>query len=328
MFKKTILITGGAGYIGSHVVKVLHERGFFPIVYDDLSSGHREAVLFGELIVADIRDKTRLKEAFSYYQPLAVMHFAAHIVVPESVTNPLKYYENNLANTISLLEVALSAGVKKFIFSSSAAVYGNPLEIPITEEHPIAPITPYGATKAMVERILADLSRADTEFRYVSLRYFNAAGADPSAQIGEAHDPETHLIPLLLQTALGKRESFSMFGTDYPTPDGTCIRDFIHVNDLAEVHILALEYLLQGGKSVILNCGYGHGYSVKEVIETAKKVTGIDIPVEEKERRPGDPPILVASNQKAKNILGFSPHFDDLTYIIKTAWEWEKNRRY
>ncbi len=328
MFKKTVLITGGAGYIGSHVVKVLHEQGFFPVVYDNLSSGHREAILFGELIVGDIGDKTRLKEVFSYYRPVAIMHFAAHIVVPESVTTPLKYYENNLANTISLLEISLSAGVKKFIFSSSAAVYGNPLEIPITEEHTINPITPYGATKAMVERILADLSHAETEFHYVSLRYFNAAGADPSAQIGEAHNPETHLIPLLLQTALGKRKSFSLFGTDYPTPDGTCIRDFIHVNDLAKVHILALEYLLQGGKSVILNCGYGHGYSVKEVLETVKKVTGVEIPIKEKGRRSGDPPILVASNQKAKDILGFNPHFDDLTYIIKTAWEWEKNRRY
>ncbi len=328
MSKKNILVTGGAGYIGSHVAKALYERGFFPVVYDDLSSGHREAVLFGDLIVGKTEDKTRLKEVFERYRPLAVMHFAAYIVVPESVTEPLKYYQNNLAQTIALLEAARSAGVKKFIFSSSAAVYGEPQETPIPEEHPINPINPYGATKAMVERVLADLARADTNFEYVALRYFNAAGADPKARIGEAHEPETHLIPLLLQTALGKREKFFLFGTDYPTPDGTCIRDFIHVDDLAEVHLLALEYLLEGGPSRVVNCGYGHGYSVKEVIEAAKKVTGREIPVEEKERRPGDPPVLVASCEKAFKTFGFTPRFDDLAYIIKTAWEWEKNRRY
>ncbi len=328
MSKKSILVTGGAGYIGSHVAKALHKRGLFPVVYDDLSSGHREAVLFGDLLVGKTEDKTRLKEVFEAYRPLAVMHFAAYIVVPESVTEPLKYYQNNLAQTIALLEAARSAGVKKFIFSSSAAVYGEPQETPIPEEHPVNPINPYGATKAMVERVLADLAAADPEFEYVALRYFNAAGADPKGRLGEAHDPETHLIPLLLQTALGKREKFFLFGTDYPTADGTCIRDFIHVDDLAEVHLLALEYLLEGGRSTVLNCGYGHGYSVKEVVETAKKVTGVDIPVEEKGRRPGDPPILVASCERAFQTLGFRPRFDDLAYIIKTAWEWEKNRRY
>lgn len=328
MSKKSILVTGGAGYIGSHVAKALYERGFFPVVYDDLSSGHREAVLFGDLIVGKTEDKTRLKEVFETYHPLAVMHFAAYIIVPESVTEPLRYYQNNLAQTIALLEAARSAGVKKFIFSSSAAVYGEPQETPIPEEHPINPINPYGATKAMVERVLADLAVADPEFEYVALRYFNAAGADPKGRLGEAHEPETHLIPLLLQTALGKRERFFLFGTDYSTADGTCIRDFIHVDDLAEVHLLALEYLLEGGPSTVLNCGYGHGYSVKEVIETAKKVTGIEIPVEEKERRPGDPPVLVASCEKVFKTLGFKPRFDDLAYIIKTAWEWERNRRY
>jgi len=328
MPEKSILVTGGAGYIGSHVVKALHERGFFPVVYDDLSAGHREAVLFGDLVVGKTEDKAHLKEVFAHYRPLAVMHFAAFIVVPESVADPLRYYQNNLAQTIALLEAAMEAGVKCFIFSSSAAVYGNPREVPIPEEHPVAPINPYGASKAMVERVLADLSAADPDFRYVALRYFNAAGADPKGRIGEAHNPETHLIPLLLQTALGRREKFFLFGTDYPTPDGTCLRDFIHVDDLAEVHLLALEYLLTGGKSLVLNCGYGHGYSVKEVIETARRVTGQDIPVEERERRPGDPPVLVAANQRAREVLNFRPQFDDLDYIIKTAWNWEKNRRY
>ncbi len=326
--KKTVLVTGGAGYIGSHVVKALFERGYFPVVYDDLSSGHREAVLHGDLVVGSLKERQLLEDVFSHYRPLAVMHFAAFIVVPESVKDPLRYYQNNLAHSLGLLETMVSQKVKNFIFSSSAAVYGNPVQTPIPEDHPLAPINPYGASKFMMERIMSDLEAAGKDFCYVSLRYFNAAGADPQARIGEAHNPETHLIPLLLQTALGKREKFYLYGTDYNTPDGTCLRDFIHVEDLALLHVLALEYLLAGGQSTILNCGYGHGYSVKEVIETACRVTKKAIPVEEKPPRPGDPPILVAQAQKVQQVLGFKPQFDDLDHIIETAWQWELNRRY
>ncbi|OAG28009.1 UDP-glucose 4-epimerase GalE [Thermodesulfatator autotrophicus] len=324
---KKILVTGGAGYIGSHVVKLLSERGYEPIVLDNLSSGHREAVLGARLIQGDLRDKVFLKNFFEAEKPVAVMHFAAYIVVPESVAAPLKYYENNLAATVNLLQASVENKVSAFIFSSSAAVYGIPEKVPIPEEHSVSPINPYGASKAMVEAMLADCHNA-YGLPYVSLRYFNASGADPSGLIGEAHEPETHLIPLLLQTALGKRDKFYLFGTDYPTPDGTCIRDFIHVNDLAEVHILALEYLLDKGESLTLNCGYGHGYSVKEVLEETRRITKRDIPYEVKERRPGDPPVLVAESEKIKKVFAFSPGFDDLTRIIETAWKWELNRRY
>ncbi|NPB08786.1 MAG: UDP-glucose 4-epimerase GalE [Thermodesulfobacteria bacterium] len=322
-----VLVAGGAGYIGSHVVKALAKRGFEPLVYDDLSSGHREAVLEGTLIEGSLADRKRLRALLEAERPAAIMHFAAFIVVPESVSDPLKYYRNNLAETVTLLEEAVRAGVRAFIFSSSAAVYGIPEKVPIPEDHPVAPINPYGASKLFVEQILADCHRA-YGLPYVSLRYFNAAGADPEGRIGEAHEPETHLIPLLLQTALGKRKSFYLYGTDYPTPDGTCIRDFIHVDDLAEVHLSALEHLLSGGESLVLNCGYGHGHSVREVVECARRVTGRPIPVEEKERRPGDPPVLVAACDRAREALGFSPRHDDLEFIIRTAWNWETNRRY
>ncbi|WP_456370677.1 UDP-glucose 4-epimerase GalE [Thermodesulfatator atlanticus] len=324
---KKILVTGGAGYIGSHVVKLLDEKGFEPVIVDNLSAGHRDAVLAGDLFVEDLRDKEIIDKLFDAEEPLAVMHFAAYIVVPESVSDPLKYYENNLSATINLLQIAAKHKVSAFIFSSSAAVYGIPQEVPIPEDHPVLPINPYGQSKAVVEQMLSDCAKA-YGLPYVSLRYFNAAGADPSGMIGEAHDPETHLIPLLLQTALGKRLKFFLYGTDYDTPDGTCIRDFIHVNDLAQVHLLALEHLLNGGKSLVLNCGYGHGYSVKEVLEETERVTGQKIPYEVQDRRPGDPPVLVARTDKAREILGFKPEFDDLSLIIETAWHWEKNRRY
>ena len=320
-----ILVTGGAGYIGSHVVKALGEKGFEVLVVDNLSKGHREAVLYGKLVVADLQDKETLDAIFREFKPDAVMHFAAFIEVAESVKEPLKYYRNNTVNTMNLLEVMLKNNVSKFIFSSTAAVYGNPEKVPIPETEPVKPINPYGQSKAFVEKILQDFDKS-YGLKYVSLRYFNAAGADSEGRIGESHNPETHLIPLILKTAKGERESIKIFGTDYPTPDGTCIRDYIHVDDLAGAHILALEYLLSGGNSEVFNCGYGHGFSVREVIDTAKKVTGIDFSVEETERRPGDPAILVADSSKIRNVLNWNPEFDDLEYIIRTAWNWERKK--
>lgn len=322
-----ILVTGVAGYIGSHVVKVLGEKGFEVLVVDNLSKGHKEAVLYGKLVVADLQDKATLDVIFEEFKPDAVMHFAAFIEVAESVKEPLKYYKNNTLNTINLLEVMIKNNVNRFIFFSTAAVYGNPEKIPIPETEPIKPVNPYGQSKAFVEKILQDFDRS-YGLKYVSLRYFNAAGADPEGHIGESHNPETHLIPLILKTAKGEKESIKIFGTDYNTFDGTCIRDYIHVDDLAEAHILALEYLLDGGSSEVFNCGYGHGYSVKEVIDTAKKVTGVDFKVEEVERRPGYPAVLVADSSKLRKTLSWKPKFDDLKYIVQTAWNWERNRKF
>ncbi len=322
-----VLVTGGAGYIGSHIVKLLGEKGYDIVVVDNLSKGYKEAVLYGTLEIGDLGDTEFLNSVFQKHKPEAVLHFAAFIEVGESVKEPIKYYKNNTQNTINLIDTMLKNKVNKFIFSSTAAVYGNPEKVPIPETEKIKPINPYGQSKAFVEKILEDTSKAK-EFKYISLRYFNAAGADPSGLIGERHKPESHLIPLILKTAKGERKSIKIFGTDYPTPDGTCIRDYIHVNDLADVHVLALEHLLQGGNSEVFNCGYGYGYSVREVIETAKRVTGIDFKVEETDRREGDPAVLVADSKKLKEKLKWFPKFDDLEYIIKTAWEWEKNPRY
>ena len=319
-----ILVTGGAGYIGSHVVKLLGKNGYEVLTYDNLSTGHRRAVLYGDLIKADLADKETLRKVFKEFKPDAVMHFAASIVVPESVKNPLKYYKNNVVNTINLLEAMEEFGVKNFIFSSSAAVYGIPEKIPISENAPLNPINPYGETKATVERILRDLANSRDNFRYVSLRYFNVAGADPKGKIGFAYPKSTHLIIKALKVAKGEIEKLEIYGTDYPTPDGTCIRDYIHVMDIAEAHLIALEYLLDGGESDVFNCGYGHGFSVKEVVETVKKVTGREFKVIEADRRPGDPPFLVADNSKIKKKLQWKPKYDDLEFIIKTAWDWEK----
>ena len=319
-----ILVTGGAGYIGSHVVKLLGKNGYEILTYDNLSTGHRWAVLYGDLIKADLANKETLRKVFKEFKPDAVMHFAASIVVPESVKNPLKYYKNNVVNTINLLEAMEEFGVKNFIFSSSAAVYGIPEKIPISENAPLNPINPYGETKATVEKILRDLANSKDNFRYVSLRYFNVAGADPEGKIGFAYPEATHLIIRALKVAKGEIEKLEIYGTDYPTPDGTCIRDYIHVMDIAEAHLIALEYLLDGGKSDVFNCGYGHGFSVKEVVETVKKVTGREFKVIEAERRPGDPPFLVADNSKIKKKLQWKPKYDDLEFIIKTAWDWEK----
>ncbi len=320
-----VLVTGGAGYIGSHIVKMLGEMGHQVLVYDNLSTGHAWAVLSGDLIVGDLADKALLAETINAFSPDAVMHFAAHIQVEESVNDPLKYYHNNTANTITLLEVLKSAKVLNFIFSSTAAVYGIPDEVPVNEGATLNPINPYGMSKTVVERILQDLS-SSSDFRYIALRYFNVAGADPGGRIGQAYKESTHLITRALKAAKGDFSKLSIFGTDYPTPDGTCIRDYIHVNDLAEVHISALVHLMTHGQSRVYNCGYGRGYSVREVIKSAKAVTGIDFAVEETGRRPGDPPSLVADNTRVVNELGWKPKHDDIDFIIRTAWEWERKR--
>lgn len=318
-----VFVTGGAGYIGSHVVKALGERGFEIVVFDNLSTGHRDAVLHGTFIEGDLADGALLRRALERRRPDAVMHFAASIEVGESVKAPLKYYENNTANAIRLLSAMAAAGVKNFIFSSTAAVYGTPERVPISETEPMHPINPYGRAKSFVETILHDHT-ATGSLQSISLRYFNAAGAEPSGRIGERHDPESHLIPLILQAAAGRRPHISLFGDDYPTPDGTCLRDYIHVDDLADAHVLALDRLLEGKPGGVYNCGYGQGYSVKEVITTAQQVTGKDIPVVRSPRRPGDPAVLVADSAKIRNELGWKPKYNDLEYIIRTAWNWEK----
>jgi UDP-glucose 4-epimerase len=318
-----ILVTGGAGYIGSHVVKALGLKGYEILVYDNLSTGHEWALLYGRLVKGDLSDIRFLDEVIREYKPDAIMHFAALIQVEESVREPLKYYRHNIGNTLNLLEVMKNSNVMNLIFSSTAAVYGVPEKIPITEDALLDPINPYGSSKATVERILDDLSRT-RDFRYVSLRYFNVAGADPEARIGQAYAEATHLITRALKTAKGEFDRLQIFGTDYPTPDGTCIRDYIHVDDLAHAHLLTLDYLLETGVSRVFNCGYGHGYSVREVVKTARKVTGTDFTIEETGRRPGDPPVLVADSSRMKSELHWQPMHADLEFIIETAWEWEK----
>ncbi len=318
-----ILVTGGAGYIGSHMVRTLGEKGYDIVVYDNLSTGYRESVLYGRLVTADLSDIDTLDKLFKDEGFDAVIHFAAHIVVDESVRNPIKYYRNNFANALNLIEKCVKYNVNKFIFSSSAAVYGMPLKVPVTEDSPLQPINPYGASKIMVEQALKDINQT-FGLRYVSLRYFNVAGADPLSRIGQKYKDATHLITVSLRTALGIRKQLEIFGTDYDTPDGTCIRDYIHVDDLIDAHLLSLDYLLTNNQSRILNCGYGHGYSVREVVDKVKKVTGIDFRVNESGRRVGDPPALIADPTKIKRELGWEPAHNNLEYIIKTAWEWEK----
>jgi UDP-glucose 4-epimerase len=325
--KPTILVTGGAGYIGSHAVLALQRAGYEAIVLDNLSSGHRELLepLQVELIVGDTIDRPLLDQIFQTREIAAVMHFAADIAVGESVTDPAKYYRNNVAATLSLLEAMVAASIKAFVFSSSCALYGVPKFVPLTEDHPFDPISPYATTKWMVEKILNDFDVA-YDFRSVAFRYFNASGADPEGLLGEDHAPETHLIPLVLLTALGQRDSIAILGTDYPTPDGTCIRDYIHVSDLAQAHVLGLKYLLDGGNSDVFNLGNGSGFSVREVIETARKITGKEINVVERDRRPGDPPILVGSSEKAQRVLGWQPQFAALETILNHAWQWHQKR--
>ncbi len=326
--KDCILVTGGAGYIGSHTVLALLQAGYEVIILDNLVYGHRdlvENVLQVELIEGDTGDRSLLDNLFSTRNIAAVMHFSAYAYVGESVTDPAKYYRNNVVGTLTLLEAMLAASIKKFVFSSTCATYGVPEVVPITEDHPQNPINPYGYTKLMVERILSDFHRA-YDFKSVRFRYFNAAGADPQSRLGEDHNPETHLIPLVLQTALGKREFISIYGTDYPTPDGTCVRDYIHVNDLADAHVLGLKYILDGGDSEVFNLGNGNGFSVKEVIETAKLVTGREIAVKECDRRPGDPPSLIGSADKARKILNWQPQYSSMKDILVHSWQWHQQR--
>lgn len=323
-----IVVTGGAGYIGSHLVKILSENNHHKvIVFDNLSRGHKESIPENaEFEIVDLLDLSALKSSFRKYDVDAVIHFAAFAYVGESVEDPGLYYNNNVTGSINLLNAVKENKIDNIVFSSTCSLYGNPDMIPISEEQVLNPINPYAKTKFMIEQALADF---ETTFgiKYAALRYFNAAGADPSGFIGESHNPEPHLIPIVLNTALGKRESVYVFGTDYPTPDGTCIRDYIHVNDLADAHIKALHYLVENKKSLIVNLGTGNGYSVQELIEKAKEITGKSIKVINSDRRPGDPAVLVADNSKSSRLLNWKPQYD-LEEIIKTAWNWHKNPRY
>jgi UDP-glucose 4-epimerase len=323
MPKKAILVSGGAGYIGSHVVKQLGEMGERIVVLDNLSTGFAESVLYGTLIQGDTGDRELVSRILKEYEIESVLHFAAHTIVPESVSDPLKYYGNNTCCTRNLLQCCRQAGIRYFIFSSTAAVYGIPQGPNASENSPTQPINPYGTSKLMSEWMLRDLSAA-SRLRYVILRYFNVAGSDPEGRIGQSTQNATLLTKVAAEVALGKREKLYIFGTDYPTPDGTGIRDYIHVTDLADAHIQALDYLRKGGESTLLNCGYGHGYSVREVIETVNQVHGSPIRVEEHPRRAGDPPVLVAEVRKIHETFAWKPRYDDLREIVGTALAWEK----
>lgn len=318
-----VLVTGGAGYIGSHAVKALARSGREVVTVDNLSTGFREAVLYGRFYRCDLLDREGLLAIMQKEKPQAVMHFAARIIVPESVEKPLLYYRNNVAGTMMLLEAMQEAGVSDLIFSSTAAVYGVPEAVPISETAPAVPINPYGHTKQMMEQVMRDCARA-TGLRYVALRYFNVAGADPDGELGERKEDATHLITVSTRAAAGHVPGLTVFGTDYDTPDGTCIRDYIHVSDLAGAHVQALDYLLSGGESGVFNCGYGRGYSVREVVAAVKQVTGRDFPVTLAGRRAGDPPVLVADPGRLREKLGWRPRYDDLDFIIRTAWQWEQ----
>ena len=317
-----VLVTGGAGYIGSHVVRQLGDAGHEIVVYDNLSTGHSWAILHGKLVVGDLADIVSLERLFEKYSFDAVMHFAANVVAPESVAEPLKYYGNNTRNTLNLLEVCAKFGVNNIIFSSTAAVYGMADSETVSEESPLQPINPYGASKMMSERMLMDLSVASS-LKYVILRCFNVAGADIEGRIGQTMPQATHLIKVACEAALGKCSEVTIFGTDYNTPDGTCVRDFIHVEDLARAHIDALDYLVGGADSVVLNCGYGRGYSVSEVIETVKKVSGVNFPVVNGPRRQGDPPALIGTNERIKEILRWQPKYENIELIVRSALNWE-----
>jgi UDP-glucose 4-epimerase len=326
MSKAGILVTGGAGYIGSHVVKQLGERGERVVVLDNLCTGFREAVLYGEFVEGDTGDMALVERVLRDHTIKSVLHFAAHIVVPESVADPLKYYRNNTSNTRNLLECCARGGVEHFVFSSTAAVYGTPTASLISEEMPTAPINPYGSSKLMSEWMLRDLAQA-SDLRYVILRYFNVAGADIGGRIGQSTPEATHLIKVTCEAVTGKRTQISIFGTDYPTPDGTGVRDYIHVDDLASAHLKALDYLRGNGASTVLNCGYGHGYSVREVLDTVQRVSGVKLAIVESPRRPGDPPALAADSARLREKLHWEPHYDTLDLIVETALNWERTLR-
>ncbi len=319
-----VVVAGGAGYIGSHMVRMLLESGFHPVVVDNLATGHAEAVGQATFRQGDIGDPSFMAPLLREFQPACVMHFAAASLVGESMTAPAKYWRNNLVQTLALLDAMRECGVGQFIFSSTAAVYGNPVEVPITEQHPRNPINPYGHSKLAVETALQDYDRA-YGLRSIALRYFNAAGAHPDGSIGERHEPETHLIPLVLQVASGRRREIARFGSNFPTPDGSCIRDYVHVQDLCTAHLLALKKLGEGAASTAYNLGNGSGHSVNEVIAAARRVTGHPIPVRDDPPREGDPPVLVADARRARAELGWAPQYADIETIIAHAWQWERS---
>jgi UDP-glucose-4-epimerase GalE len=325
MSEKRVLVTGGAGYIGSHVCKILKKSGYFPVVYDNLVHGHKDFVQWGPFEYGDIRDTARVLQVIQKYQPISVMHFAAFGYVGESVNDPIKYYENNVLGTMSLLRAMNFCGVKDIVFSSTCATYGIPSDIPIVEDLPQRPINPYGWSKLFIEQILKDYANA-YGLKSVIFRYFNAAGADNEGAVGEDHCSEMHLIPLIFDVALGKKDAIDVFGDDYPTRDGTCVRDYLHVLDIAEAHVLALKYLEKNGVSNIFNLGTGKGYSVKEIIATVEKITGKVITINIKKRRHGDPAILIADAKKAQAFLGWSPKYASLDILIDHAWNWHKKR--
>jgi len=324
MSKQTILVTGGAGYIGSHTVRLMVKNGFDVVVIDNLVYGHKDAIVDKgvQLVVGDLSDPVLLEQIFAQHKISAVLHFAAYALVGESVTEPNKYYHNNMAAPLVLLDAMRKHGCDTFIFSSTCATYGNPQYMPMDEKHPQAPINPYGTSKLMLEMVLKDYAKA-YQLKYVILRYFNASGCSADGLIGEDHTPESHLIPLVLKAIKGERAAITVFGTDYDTADGTCVRDYIHIEDLAEAHYLAYQYLSKGGVSDVFNLGTGHGYSVKQVIDIAEKVSGKKVPVEYGQRREGDPPVLVANAAKANSILGWKPRYNDLEETVRTAWAWE-----
>jgi UDP-arabinose 4-epimerase len=319
----TILVTGGAGYIGSHTCKALAKAGYMPVVYDDLSHGHVDAVRWGPLVRGDVGDRQRVFDTLQSYKIAAVMHFAAFIDVGESMAQPARYFRNNAAKSFELLDAMAEAEVRRFVFSSTCATYGTPQRLPLDETHPQVPINAYGESKLMVERALAWQHQA-RGLSYAALRYFNAAGADPAGELGERHDPETHLIPLVIDAALGRRAAIDIYGNDYPTPDGTCVRDYIHVQDLAAAHVRALERLLGGAGPMALNLGTGRGRSVREVVEAVERVTGLTVPCRERPRRAGDPPILVADARRARAELGWLPEISDIDTIVATAARWAR----
>ena len=323
MARGNVLVTGGAGYIGAHTCKALARAGWLPVVYDSLVTGHEAAVKWGPLERGDILDRSRLAEVIARHAPRAIVHFAAFAYVGESVADPGRYYRNNVAGTLNVLEAARDHGIGQFVFSSTCATYGTPERLPITEATPQAPINPYGATKLMAERMLADFGAAHG-IRSIALRYFNAAGADPGGDIGETHDPETHLIPLVLDAASGRSPEITIFGTDYETDDGTCVRDYVHVVDLAAAHVCALEALQAGASSGAFNLGNGRGFSVQEVVQAVERITGLTVPVRMGPRRPGDPAVLVADATKAREELGWAPAITELDEIVRTAWAWHQ----